>query len=41
MVEEYIEFFKSKKRIRLEWKQHSSDVQAKVDEYMATLSTYE
>lgn len=41
MIEEYIEFFKSKKRIRQEWAQHSQDVQAKVDEYMATLVSYE
>ena len=41
MVDEYIEFFKNKKRIRMEWAQYTSEIQEKVDQYIAMFARYD
>ena len=41
ITEEYIEFFKSKKRIRQEWSIHTNQVNARIDSYIDTLTNYD
>jgi len=41
IVDEYIEFFKSKKRIRQEWATHTAEIESKVEQYMCSLTKYD
>lgn len=41
MEKEYIEFFKSRRRIKEEWSQFSSSVQAKLDQQLEQICEYE
>lgn len=41
MVEEYVEFFKNKKKIRQEWAIHSAETQKRIDKYIDMLKCYD
>ena len=40
IVTEYIEFFKNKKKIRLEWASYAKDTEARMDEYLKMLKSF-
>ena len=41
IVEEYVEFFKNKKKIRLEWSNHATETEKKIDDFIKLMSTYD
>ena len=41
IIEEYVEFFKHKKRLRAEWVSYTSELERKMDEFLRMMDKYD
>ena len=41
IIEEYIEFFKNKKRLRSEWVSYTAELERKMDEFLGMMDKYD